>query len=242
MRNCRRLGTARAVAAVSFLFWLGATSVAAQQPYSASIIGLVDAAVKARIDNIESYTATEHYAVYRSKDETHPTAEMTVQTLYRKDSGKSYTILSESGSEFIRNHVLQKLLDEEKNLNLPGVREHSWLTSANYEMQLKPGGVQILDGRECLTLAITPRRKATNMIAGTIWVDAKDGSIVQIVGTATQSPSIFTGAAQVLRQYASIQGFSMATKARAVSDSFLLGRTTVTIDYRDYQIQSRPAR
>jgi membrane peptidoglycan carboxypeptidase len=109
-------------------------------------------------------------------------------------------------------------------------------------MQLNSGGVQLLDGRECLTLAITPRRKATNMIAGTIWVDAKDGSIVQIVGTATQSPSIFTGAAQVMRQYASIQGFAMATQAKAVSESFLLGRTTVTIDYRDYQIQQRPAK
>jgi outer membrane lipoprotein-sorting protein len=241
MSICRQLGATRAVAAVSFLVWLGAAAVLAQQPDPASVIAQVDAAVKARIDNIESYTVTEHYAVYRSKDETHPAAEMTVQTLYRKDSGKSYTILSESGSEFIRNHVLQKLLDEEKNLNLPGIREHSWITSANYEMQLKSGGVQLLDGRKCLTLAITPRRKATNMIAGTIWVDAKDGSIVRIVGTASQSPSIFTGAAQVLRQYASIKGFSMATQARAVSDSFLLGGTTVAIDYRDYMIQRRPA-
>ena len=66
--------------------------------------------------------------------------------------------------------------------------------------------------------------------------------IVQIEGTATQSPSIFTGPAQVMRQYVSIQGFAMATQARAVSDSFLLGRTTVTIDYRDYQIQQSPAK
>jgi hypothetical protein len=33
----------------------------------------------------------------------------------------------------------------------------------------------------------------------------------------------------------------MATQARAVSDSFLLGRTIVTIEYRDYQIQLRSA-
>jgi outer membrane lipoprotein-sorting protein len=240
MMNCRQLDTALAVAAVSLLVWLGAASVTAQQTDSASVIGLVDAAVKARIDNIESYTVTEHYAVYRGKDEIHPAAEMTVQTLYRKGSGKSYTILSESGSEFIQNHVLQKLLDEEKTINLPGIREHSWLTSANYEMQLKPGGIQLLDGRECLTLAITPRRKATNMIAGTLTVDAKDGSIVQLDGTASQSPSIFTGAAQVMRHYVNVSGYAMATQARAVSDSFILGRTTVTIDYRDYQIQLRP--
>ena len=240
--NCRQCGPAQAVAAVSFLVWLGAAALLAQQPDSAKVIGLVDAAVKARIDHIESYTVTEHYAVYRGKDETQPAAEMTVQTVYRKDSGKSYTILSESGSEFIRNHVLRTVLDNEKTLNLPGTVEHSWFTSANYEMQLKPGGIQLLDGRECLALAITPRRKATNMIAGTIWVDAKDGSIVQLDGTATQNASIFTGAAQVMRHYVNVNGFAMATQARAVSDSFILGRTTVTIDYRDYKIQLRPSR
>jgi hypothetical protein len=138
--------------------------------------------------------------------------------------------------------VLGKLLDEEKNLNLPGIREHSWITSANYEMQLKSGGVQLLDGRECLALAIHPKRKAANMIEGTLMVNAKDGSIVQLDGSASQSPSIFTGAAQVMRHYASVNGFAMATQARAVSESFLLGRTTVTIDYRNYQIQLRPAK
>ena len=242
MMNCRQLGKALALAAVSILVWLGTTAVAAQQPDSASVIGLVDAAVKARIDHVESYTVTEHYSVYRGKDETHPAAEMTVQTLYRKGSGKSYTILSESGSEFIRTHVLRTVLDNEKNLNLPGTVEHSWFTSANYEMQLKPGGVQLLNGRECLALAIHPKHKAPNMIEGTLMVDAKDGSIVQLDGIASQSPSIFTGAAQVMRHYVNVSGYSMATEARAVSDSFLLGQTTVTIDYRDYKIQLRPAR
>jgi hypothetical protein len=46
----------------------------------------------------------------------------------------------------------------------------------------------------------------------------------------------------MVRQYASMSGFAMATQARAVSNSNLLGRTVVTIDYREYQIQLRPAR
>ena len=240
MTSSRRVGAAGAVAAVCVMAFSGAAT--AQQPDSASIIRLVDAAVKARVDHVAAYTVTEHYTVYRSHDETHPVAEMAVKTEYRKETGKSYTILSQSGSEFIRNHVLKTVLDREKTLNLPGIREASWLTSANYEMKLKPGGIQRLDGRDCLALAITPRRKAANMIEGTLWVDASDGSIVRLEGSATQSPSIFTGPAQVMRQYVSVNGFGMATQARAVSDSFLLGQTVVTIDYRDYQIQLSPAR
>jgi outer membrane lipoprotein-sorting protein len=234
-------GLKRRIAAAFIVAGLGTLASAAQQLNSASVIEQVDAAVKARNDHIDAYTVTEHYAVYRGKDENHPAAEMTVKTVYRKESGKNYTILSESGSEFIRKHVLYTLLDHEKEINLPGNREHSWIISANYAMNLKPGGIQRMDGRDCLALAISPKRKGPNMIEGTLWVDAKDGSIVRLEGTASQSPSVFTGPAQVMRQYVRMNGFSMATHARAVSDSYLLGRTTVTIDYQSYQIYLRPA-
>ena len=167
---------------------------------------------------------------------------MTVRTEYKAETGKSYTIISQSGSGLIHKYVLVPLLDREKEINLPGIREHSWFTSANYEMKLKSGAVERLDERDCLALTIVPKRKAPNMIEGTLWVDAKDGSIVRIEGTASQSPSIFVGAAQVMRWYVSMNGYTMATHARATSDSFLLGRTIVTIDYRDYQFQLRPAK
>jgi hypothetical protein len=155
---------------------------------------------------------------------------MTVKTVYKKETGKSYTILSQSGSEIIRRLVLGTVLDNEKRLNLPGNREGAWLTSANYEMKLKPGGIQLLDGRDCLVLGISPKR-----------VDAKDYSIIQIQGTASKSPSMFTGPTQMMRQYTNVNGFAMATHARAVSNSSLFGQTIVKIDYQGYEIQLRPA-
>ena len=241
MMGCRPVGLLRAFAVVCLPIWLCAAALRAQPPEASSVIRNVDAAVKARHDGLLGYTVTEHYAVYRGKDETRPAAEMTVHTVYRRDSGKSYTIVAQSGSEFIRNHVMVPLLENEKRINQPGIREASWITSANYEMKLTSGTPRQVDGRECLALAITPRRKATNMIEGTLSVEASDGSIVRLEGTATQSPSILTGVAQVMRQYVKVSGFAMATHARAVSDSFLLGRTVITIDYRDYQIQTVPA-
>jgi len=86
-----------------------------------------------------------------------------------------------------------------------------------------------------------PHEKAPNLIEGTLWVDANNFQIVQILGIASKSPSIFSGATQMMRQYNLIDNFAMATQARAVSQSFLLGQTVVTIDYRDYQLQLRPS-
>jgi outer membrane lipoprotein-sorting protein len=241
MMSFKQNGLAQAVAAVSFFGCLGVIAAPAQQIDGAAVVRGVDASVQARIEGIAGYTVTEHYAVYRNNDEVHPVAEMTVKTVYKKETGKSYTILSQSGSEIIRRLVLGTVLDNEKRLNLPGNREGAWLTSANYEMKLKPGGIQLLDGRDCLVLGISPKRKAPNLIEGTLWVDAKDYSIIQIQGTASKSPSMFTGPTQMMRQYTNVNGFAMATHARAVSNSSLFGQTIVKIDYQGYEIQLRPA-
>jgi hypothetical protein len=224
----------------SFFVFLGTMMVPAQQPDTASVTLLVDAAVKARIENIVGYTVTEHYAIYRNKDEVHPVAEMTVMTIYKRDSGKSYTIVSQTGSAVVRSLVLGSILDNEKRLNQPGIREGAWITSANYEMKLMPGGTQLLDGRDCLVLALIPKRKASYLIEGLLWVDSKDGSIVQVRGTTSKSSSLLTGPAQVIRQYANVSGFSQAIHARAVSNSVMFGRTIVKIDYHDYHLQLRP--
>jgi hypothetical protein len=208
----------------------------AQQVDQAAVIRGVDAAVHQRVEAIQGYTVVEHYSFFRGDAPTKPDAEMTVKTTYSRESGKSYTLLSETGSSMIRNMVFAPLLENEKEINLPANREASWITSKNYEMNLKPG-VEQLDGRACLVLSISPRRKATNLMAGTLWVDAKDDSIVRVEGTATKSVSVFTGPAQMMRAYANVDGFAMATEARAVSSSFLFGKSTMTIEYKDYKIQ-----
>lgn len=224
----------------ALLACMAARSLPAQQLDATAVIQHIDASVKARLDHIAGYTDVEHYAVYRNNDETHPVADMKVRTDYEKSSGKNYTILSQNGSAIIRNLVLGAILDNEKKLNLPGNREGAWITSSNYEMKLKGSGTEHLAGKDCLVLALIPRRKAPYLIEGTLWVDAKDYSIVQIRGTSSRSASIFSGRTQMMRQYALVSGFAQATHARAVSNTSLFGKTIVTIDYDDYQIRLAP--
>jgi hypothetical protein len=226
----------RAVWAAVFLLVSIGVGRAADAPLDqAAVIRQVDAAVMARVRAIAGYTVTEHYAVYHGTDETHPVAEMMVKTTYRKETGKSYEVLSQSGSALIRRLGLDPLLDSEKSINLPGNVQHAWIDSENYNMTLK-AGTQALDGRTCYVLAIDPKRKAPNLIVGALWVDVQDGSIVRLEGVASKAPSVFAGVTHMMRQYAMVDGFSMATHARAESSTFLYGRTVVTIDYTGYKI------
>jgi len=230
-----------AVAASLFFAGLFAGPLPAQQQDPATVVQHIDAAVKARIDNVSGYSSTEHYAVFRNNDEVHAVAEMTVKAVYSRDTGKSYTPIAQSGSEIIRGTVLNSILDNERHMSQPGNREGAWITSANYDMKLQPEHTQLPDGRDCLVVALTPRRTAPYLFTGTLWVDAKDYSIVQFQGTATKSPTVLAGPAQVARQYATVSGFPMATHARAVSSSFLFGPTIIKIDYLDYQVELKPA-
>ena len=242
MASVRRAGIGYVAAYFCLLLTAGIARVEAQQTQqidNAAILSRIDAAVKARLDGIAGYIDTEHYAVFRNQDEVHPVAEMTVKTTYNMKTGKTYAIQSESGSALVRNLILSAILENEQHVNQPGVREGAWITTANYQMQVKSGGIQKVNGRDCIAVSLTPRRKEPYLLEGTLWVDAKGGEIVQIEGKGSKSSTVFSGPTEMTRKYADMNGFAQATHARAESDSFLFGPTVVTIDYRDYQIQLR---
>lgn len=212
----------------------------AQKPDPAAVIRDLDAANVSRHNNLLEYSNVEHYAVYRGKDRQ-PAAEMTVRVTYKKGVGKSYAILQQSGSSVVLKFGLHPLLENEKTINDPAKVAQSWFTSANYEMQLKPEVSRVIDGRNCLAVAISPRHKAPNLVEGTLWVDAHDHTLVEVEGVASKKPSVFAGTTTMMRRYVNMTGYAMATHAHAESSSFLFGRTAVTVDYTDYhfQFQSR---
>jgi hypothetical protein len=215
---------------------LACEAVSAQAD-SAAVIRGIDAEVQARVENVLGFTDIEHYAVYRGEDHTHPAAEMTVKDAFLKGKGKIYAILSQSGSGLVLKFGLHPLIENETDINEPGKVGESWFTSANYDMKVRPGGIERLNGRECYLLDITAKHDAPNMIDGTLWVDAKDFSIVQVQGVASKKPSIWAGTTHMMRDYVNIDGYPMATHARAESDSFLFGHTVVVITYSDYHLQ-----
>jgi hypothetical protein len=208
-----------------------------QQPDAAVVIRDIEEANVSRHNNLIEYSNIEHYAVYRGSDQTRPTAEMTVRVTYRKGAGKSYTILSQSGSGVVLRYGLHPLLENEKAISDPTRVAQSWFTRANYEMQLKPGITRVIDGRNCIAVAISPRRKAPNLVEGTLWVDAHDHTLVEVEGVASKKPSVFAGTTRMTRRYVKMTGYAMATHAHAEASSFFFGRTAVTIDYTDYKFR-----
>lgn len=218
-----------------------ATSAALAQATGAAVYREIDAAVQHRVRHVAAITDVERYDVYRGQDEKNPVAEIKVKATYRRGVGRTYEILSQSGSELIRKFGLIPLLKNENQLSQPGNMEHAWFTSANYEMKLKSDRIEPLDGRPCYELAISPKHKAPNAINGTLWVDAKNFSIVKVEGVASRRPSFLAGSTRLMREYIDVDGFPMATRARAVSNGRFIGRTVVTVEYSQYHLVLNPA-
>jgi hypothetical protein len=217
-----------------FFVFGAAITTRAQHAGTAAIIQGIDVSVHARETNLLAYTVTEHYTVFRNHDEKHPAAEMIVKTTYQRDVGKHFSIVSLTGSLLLRK-VLEQVLATEQKMTQPANRITAIIIPANYEMTVRGPG--LMDGRSCIALAIRPRRVSPYLFDGTVWVDAENQAIVRLEGVAVKSPSLWAGPTQVSRQYTMIDGFSMATHARAVSNSALLGQTVVNIDYTGYQLQ-----
>jgi hypothetical protein len=233
----RRLSTIQTVTMSLITVFLFSARGVTQSADSKQTIDKIDASVAAREKNLLEYTVTELYRVYRSGDKTHPAAEMTVKTTYRKESGKNYVILSQSGSELMLKEVLGRILDSERLMTQPANRTQAVLTTANYSMAVK--GDDTVDGRACRAVTIVPKKSSPYLFRGTIWVDAQDGSIVRLEGVASKSASVFAGATQISRRYANVNGLPMATHAEAVAGSWLLGQTTIDIEYSGYEMTMR---
>ena len=194
----------------------------------------IDAAELSREANLAGYTVTEYYTI-RNSHFSRPAAA-TVETTYKRGEGKTYKVLSRNGPSLLENTVLDRLLREESEMSRGKVREQAVITSANYQMKLVDR--ELADGRACDVIELTPKRKSPYLLKGRMWVDPAGPTIVRIEGKPPASLSFFEGRPQVMREYKNIDGFALAQRIHVASSSFLFGKSTVDIEYRDYHVMA----
>ena len=195
----------------------------------------VDAVVRARFEHIGRYVVRERYAVYRN-GATDPAAEETVQVVYEKSKGNTYTPVSKTGSSMFRSRAIEPAMESERQVNDPALRQQVMLTADNYEFGVEPAK-SFVNGRECFVLDLKARRKTPYLVDGKAWVDAKTYLLVRIRGTQSKSSSLLAGMPLITRDFADVNGFAMTVHEEIVAHTFLFGQTVIKIDYDGYDIQ-----
>ncbi len=165
-------------------------------------------------------------------------AQMQVKALYTAQGTKKFTLVSESGSRILRNHVLHKLLESEQEASSDAAnRDAVALTTANYNFSLL--GCEAGGARSLYVMKVEPLRETKFLYRGTIWIDSQDFAVTRIEAEPAKNPSYWTKRSLIHHQYEKIGEFYFPALNRTVTDARLGGTAVLTIHYRDYKL-SRP--
>ena len=133
-------------------FFLLASSAATQVTSEEAAIRALDQADIRRENQLAGYSVTEHYSLRSSRFGM--SADMVVETLYRRGEGDSYRVVSRSGSKVLQSRVFDRLLREESEMTRGQTRQKLAARSENYDMHLL--GEDTQEGRRCYVLQLTP--------------------------------------------------------------------------------------
>src|SRR5271155_1081625 len=161
-------------------------------------------------------------------------AEMVVNVTYRAPDAKEFSVVSQSGSKFVIDHVFKKLLEGEQEAANEENRRNSALTNENYEFTLA-GYETTPEGAEYV-LNLLPKTKNKFLYRGKIWVDAKDFAVVRIEGEPAKNPSWWIKKTEVKHRYVKVNDFWLPAENHTESVIRLGGRAILSIEYKDYRI------
>lgn len=160
-------------------------------------------------------------------------ARMQVEVTYDAERGKSFRIISQSGAMLLRDAVLKRALDSEKEASK--MKATTALTPANYSFHLM--GTGQVNGQPAYILDVKPLKPEKFLYRGTIWVDAASFGVMKIEGAPAKNPSMWISHATISVTDELTNGFWLPQETRSQTTVRLGGRATLTIDYGHYQIE-----
>ncbi len=187
-----------------------------------------------RIQNqsLTGYSALRTYSVVYHGVGT-LSAGMQVEMIYDAAQGKTFRIVSQSGSALLRDGVLKRAVDSEREASKS--KDAIALSPANYTFRLLGNGT--VDGRSVYILDVEPLKPEKFLYRGTIWVDAASFGVVKIEGAPAKNPSFWIRHSTISVTDELTNGFWLPKETRSKTQVRLGGWATLTIDYGRYQIE-----
>jgi hypothetical protein len=150
------------------------------------------------------------------------------------ERGFRYTIVSESGSEYIRTKVLKAVLKREQELIAGGDCGRSALTPDNYEFR----DVEQGEGERYVTLK--PKRKDVLLVDGRMVLSQDGGELLRVEGRLSKNPSFWTSLVNVIRHYARLDGVRVPIATESTAKVKFAGLSYLDVHYEYETINHRP--
>ena len=151
-----------------------------------------------------------------------------MEAITRFSEGRlTYTVLSETGSEYIREKVLRPILQTEASVLEAGDPARSALTTANYDI----GGGELAEPG-IVKLMAKPRRKELSLIDGAVFITSGDAELIRVEGRMAKNPSFWTTRVNVVRHYDRVAGVRVPVRLDSNAQIRFAGESTLTMSYK----------
>ena len=168
-------------------------------------------------------------------------ASENVVMTFTAPASKRFTVVSATGSAFIRESVFQREMNSEQAAAAPEARQHAALTPANYDMRLV--GQERLDVGNCYVLDVYPKTTSPYAYRGRVWVQSTDFAIARIDAKPAQDPSAWVSAGRFVTQFEKVGDFYFPRETTSSSQVLMGGEASLTIQFgEDRILQADPVR
>ena len=148
-------------------------------------------------------------------------------------NGFRYTIVSERGSDYVRNKVLKAVLQREQEI-VAGGADRAALTEENYTFsESEPE-----DGLRYVILK--PKRKDVMLVEGRMVLDADNSDLLRVEGKLSKNPSFWTSLVNVIRHFAKLDGVRVPVSTESVAKVKFAGESRLDVFYQYESINGRP--
>jgi hypothetical protein len=234
-----RLCPGRRLLFVAF-FVLAAAFLRAEGPVDRLPVGISAAQIvdqlqlhnRSRTEDLKRYRSLRQYRVEYRGFATSRSATMSVEIDYNASTGKSFRILSQSGSQLLCDKVLKRAVESEKEAAQD--KGATALTPSNYRFQLV--GSESVAGRPAYVLSVEPATENRFLYRGRIWVDAADFAVTKIEAQPAKNPSFWIARTLIHQTFVKAGEFWLPASNRSETKVRIGGTAVFTIDYGRYEI------
>lgn len=209
-----------------------ANSVAPAGLSSTQIVEQLQLHDRARTNELKHYKALRHYEVEYHGFSARIAAAMDVEVTYDSATGKSFRIVSQSGSSMLGAKVLKRAVESEKEAFQN--KASTAMTETNYRFHL--AGVESVAGRTAYVLDLEPLTESKFLIRGKVWVDTAEFAVVKMETEPAKSPSFWISRTVIHYTSAKTDGFWFPKQVRSETRVRIGGTAVMNIDYGSYSV------
>jgi hypothetical protein len=185
-----------------------------------------------RSESLIQFRAVRHIEATNTRFKKH--GWMDVVTELSPETGFTFKVLSEGGSDYIRKKVLHPILEGEQEIVTRGDAARSALTLDNYKIvREEPAEAGLI------RLFVTPKRQERTLIDGTLLVTDSDADLVRVAGRLAKNPSFWTKRVDIIRTYGRIAGIRVPLSVESVGQVRIAGPSALTMTYRYEMVNGR---